>query len=257
MEGNTNIMNGLSKFSKILVIAFALSLLVSIFQLSSLPSDLKFKGNVQYMDLVNPVLTKLYLGLGLTAILAIVTIYAEMKNKRTVIVYKEKSEAQVAEEKTTAEANRTLDALNSKAITSKDNKTILVDALNLLAKELEAVSGACYFPGESDEQRYVELHSGFALPVSEADVLRFNLGEGIVGQVAKSGSVIYLDEIPEGYFQAMSGLGQALPKFVLVLPVKKGTEVKAVVEVATFKTIGQRERQAAEKFANEIGERLG
>jgi hypothetical protein len=38
--------------------------------------------------------------------------------------------------------------------------------------------------------------------------------------------------------------------------VKKGSEVKAVIEVATFKNIGQKERQAAEKFTNDIGERL-
>lgn len=257
MDGNINTGNGLSRYSKVLVVAFAASLLLSIYLLSGLPADLKFKANVQYMDLINPVLMKLYLALALCAILAAVTIYVEMKNKRTVIVYKEKTESQSAEEKSSAESNRTLDAMNSKAITAKDSKTILSDTLNLIAKELEAVSGACYFPGEAEGQRFVELHSGFALPVSETDVLRFNFGEGIVGQVAKSGSTIYLDEIPEGYFQALSGLGQAIPKFVLVLPLKKGNDIKAVVELATFKAIGQRERQAAEKFANEIGERLG
>jgi hypothetical protein len=256
MDGNINMGNGLSKYSKALIFAFAASLLLSIYLLSSLPSDLKFKANVQFMDLANPVLIKLYLALGLTAVIAGVTLYVEMRNKRTVIVYKEKTQAQAAEEKSNADSNRAIDALTSKSITAKDNKTILADALNLLAKSLEAGAGACYLPGEENGQRYIELHTGFALPVAETDVVRFNPGEGMVGQVAKSGTAIFLDEIPEGYFQVQSGLGQASPKYVLVLPVKKGTEIKAVIEVATFKNIGQKERQAVEKFTNEIGERL-
>lgn len=256
MDGNINTGNGLSKYSKALIFAFAASLLLSIYLLSALPSDLKFKANVQFMDLVNPVLIKLYLALGLTAIIAGITLYVEMRNKRTVIVYKEKTQAQVAEEKSNAAANRAADSLNSKFITAKDNKAILADALSLLSKSLEAGAGACYWSGEENGQRFMELHSGFALPVAETDVVRFNLGEGLVGQVAKSGSIIYLDEIPEGYFQVQSGLGQAVPKYVFVLPVKKGSDVKAVMEIATFRNIAQKERQAAEKFANEIGERL-
>lgn len=257
MDGNTNTGSGLSKYTKALVYAFAASLLLSIYLLSGLSSDLKFKANVQYMDLVNPVLIKLYLALGLTAIIAGVTIYIEMRNKRTVIVYKDKTESQSKEERTTTQSSSSIDGLNSKSITAKDSKTILADSLSLLAKELEAGAGACYLSGEEEGQRFVELHSGFALPIAESDTLRFNYGEGIVGQVAKSGAAIYLDEIPEGYFQVLSGLGQASPKFMLVLPVKKGNDVKAVIEVATFKIIGQKEKQAAEKFVNEIGERLG
>jgi hypothetical protein len=256
MAGNINTGNGLSKYSRALLFAFAASLLFSIYLLSSLPSDLKFKANVQFMDLVNPVLLKLYLALGLTAAIAGITLYVEMRNKRTVIVYKEKTQAQTAEEKSNADTNRAVDALNSRSITAQDSKTILADALNVLAKALEAGAGACYWPGEANGQRYVELHSGFALPVAETDVVRFNLGEGMVGQVAKSGTTIFLDELPEGYFPVQSGLGQAPPKYVLVLPVKKGNDVKAVIEIATFKNIGQKERQAAEKFMNEIGERL-
>lgn len=256
MEGNSNTGNGLSRYSKALIFAFAASLLLSIYLLSALPSDLKFKGNVQYMDLVNPILIKLYLSLALTASIAGIALYVEMRNKRTVIVYKEKTQAQTANEKSIADSNRAIDALNSKSIIGKDSKAILAEALNLLAKSLEAGAGACYLPGEENGQRFVELHTGFALPVAETDVIRFNLGEGMVGQVAKSGSPIFLDELPESYFPVQSGLGQASPKYVLVLPAKKGSEIKAVVEVATFKSIGQKERQAAEKFMNEIGERL-
>ena len=65
----TNIMNGLSKFSKILVMRFALSLLVSIFNyLASIRFKIQRQCAVHGSGWTR--FTKLYSGLGLTAILA-------------------------------------------------------------------------------------------------------------------------------------------------------------------------------------------
>lgn len=254
-EGKPNSNNNISAFSRGLMIAFAASLLVSVYLLFTLPSDLRFKGNLQYLDLVTPILVKLYIALGVTVALACFALYAEMKNTKVVIVLKEKSAAQSVEEKIQSESNR-LDSLDSTSITSKDAITILTSSLNLIGKSLNAVAGACYTTKEEENVKYVELISGYALPLTETDVLRFNFGEGLVGQAAKSGSAIYVDEIPEGYIQAVSGLGQSSPRFILILPLKKNNEVKGVLEVATFKAISPQEKQMAEKFAGEIGARL-
>ena len=255
MESAHNTGNKISGFSKGLMIAFGVALLYSIYLLFSLPSDLRFKGNLQYFDLVTPVLIKLYLALGLTALLAIITLYAEMKNTKVAIVYKDKTASEMAEEKTQSEITRS-DTLDSKAITAKNDRDLLNDSLSALSKRLDGVAGACYMAGEEQGSQMMELVSGFALPLSESDVVRFNYGEGLVGQVAKSGIPIYLDEIPEGYFHVVSGLGQTSPRFVLILPMKKSGEVKGVLEVATFRAISAPEKQMAEKFASDMGERL-
>lgn len=257
MEGNNTIKNNpISGFTKALLWAFVASVLLSIYLLFMLPSDLQFKGNVQFMDLVNPVLVRLYIGLGITFFLACVALYAEMKNTKVAIVLKEKTAAQVALEKDQSESSK-VEALDSKIIKSKDATTILSESLTLLGKKLEAVVGACYAVKEENKAKFVEMVTGFALPLSDQSVIRFDIGEGMIGQVAKSGMPMYLSDIPEGYVQVESGLGNASPRFIFILPMKKGNEVQGILEIATFRAITDQERRMAEKFAEEIGERLG
>jgi GAF domain len=248
-------LNSISGFSKVLILAFVVSLLLSIYLLFMLPSDLQFKGNVQFMDMVNPILMRLYIVLAITLTLACVAILAEMKNAKVAIVFKEKTAAQEALAKDQSESAK-FDGLNSNAIVAENDATILSDSLSLLAKKLEAVAGACYQMKEENGAAFIELVSGFALPLSESSVVRFEIGEGMIGQVAKSGTPIYLSEIPDGYVQVVSGLGQSSPRFILILPMKKKNEVRGILEIASFKAITEMERRMAEKFANEVGEKL-
>ena len=241
--------------SKGILAAFAVSLLLSIYFLFTLPIDLKYKGNLQHIELITPVLVKLYVVLTITAGLAILAIYTEIKKIKVAIIYKEKTSAQVEEERMQSESS-TVENLDAKTIISGNPAETLTKALHTLSKRLDGVAGACYICKEENGIRFAELINGFALPLSESDVIRFNYGDGMVGQVAKSGTAIYVDDIPEGYLQVFSGLGQASPKYILVIPMKKKNEVKGVIEIATFKNVSNQAKQVAEKFALEIGESL-
>ena len=252
MESELNSNTILTTLSKGVIAAFAISLLLSTYFLFTLPGDLEFKGNIQHIELVTPVLVRLYIVLTITVGLAILAIYSEMKKIKVAIVYKEKTNAQKeADEKSQSESNlENLDA--SKVISTKPTET-LANALTSLSNRLEGVAGACYICKEENGTRFAELVSGFALPLSDSDVIRFNFGDGMVGQVAKGGTAIYIDDIPENYFQVSSGLGHALPKYIAVLPLKKGGDVKGVIEIATFKNINNQVRPIIEKFTSEIG----
>lgn len=255
MERDPNSGKTISTLSKGVLAAFTVSMLVSIYLLFTLPSDLQFKGNLQHLDLVIPTLVKLYIVLAIAVGLAILAIVTEMNKTKVAIVYKEKTATQIAEEKAQSELVN-LESLDSKSIASGKGSDIVTNTLNALAKRLSGVAGASYLCKEENGVRFAELVTGFALPLSESDVVRFNYGDGMVGQVAKNGSAIYLDDIPDGYFQVVSGLGQASPKFIVLLPIKKNNEVKGVIELATFKSISNQERQIAEKFVGEIGEKM-
>jgi len=255
MEKRQNSGNIIPTLTKGILGAFALSLLISIYLLFTLPADLRFRGNLQNLELVSPILIKLYITLAITAIIAVLAVFTEIRRVKVAIVYKEKTTAQVENEKVQAESTN-IAALDAKSIAKGNTTEILNNALNALAMRLEGAAGACYLCKEEGGTRFAELVTGFALPLSESDVVRFNYGDGIVGQAAKSGASIYIDDIPEGYFQVVSGLGQASPKFILILPLKKNNEVKGILEVATFKSVSNSERQMAEKFATEIGESL-
>src|SRR5688572_15442615 len=124
MESTHKTGSKISGFSKGLMVAFAFSLVVTIYLLFALPSDLQSRGNLQYLDLVMPILIKLYISVGVTLALAFIVLYAEMKNTKVAIVYKERTASQTAEEKITAEATK-LDSLDSQSIVAKSAKDLM------------------------------------------------------------------------------------------------------------------------------------
>jgi hypothetical protein len=111
---------------------------------------------------------------------------------------------------------------------------------------LNAGQGALYLT-TTGEKKYLELKAGFALVLADNEnTPSFEAGEGLIGQVAESGKCVYLDELPEGYATRIeSGLGNALPKFLFIIPLKKENEIRGVVEVALFTALTDADQKQA------------
>jgi hypothetical protein len=62
----------------------------------------------------------------------------------------------------------------------------------------------------------------------------FKAGEGLVGQCALERERILVTDVPDNYIRIGSGLGEATPFNIVVLPVLFEGEVKAVIELASF-----------------------
>ncbi|GAB3543873.1 HAMP domain-containing protein [Noviherbaspirillum agri] len=81
----------------------------------------------------------------------------------------------------------------------------------------------------------------------------WSLGEGVVGQAAFEKQRILISNMPENYVQIVSGLGQAAPRNIVVLPILFEGQVKAVIELATFEQF-----QAVHlNFLDQLAEGLG
>ena len=65
----------------------------------------------------------------------------------------------------------------------------------------------------------------------------FRVGEGLVGQCAYEKDRILITDVPDDYIRIGSGLGEAIPMSIVVLPVIFEGEVKAVIELASFHTL--------------------
>jgi GAF domain-containing protein len=79
------------------------------------------------------------------------------------------------------------------------------------------------------------------------------LGEGLVGQVAIQKERILLTNIPKNYVKIKSGLGEATPKNVIVLPVLFETEIKAVIELASFEPFSETHLDFLGQLTESIG----
>src|SRR5688500_17123345 len=82
---------------------------------------------------------------------------------------------------------------------------------------------------------------------------RFHLGEGLVGQSALEKKPILLTSVPDDYIRITSGLGEASPRNILVLPVLFEGEVKAVIELASFLPFSQIHQLFLDQLAETVG----
>jgi len=106
--------------------------------------------------------------------------------------------------------------------------------LSELAPVVEAQQGAFYTMDQSNDQSRLKLLAGYAFKQRKNVGSVFNLGEGLVGQCAVEKQRILLNEVPPNYIKISSGLGEAPPQNVIVLPVLFEGQVKAVLELASL-----------------------
>jgi CheY-like chemotaxis protein/signal transduction histidine kinase len=81
----------------------------------------------------------------------------------------------------------------------------------------------------------------------------FGLGEGLVGQAALERKSILVTKAPEDYIAIASGLGEADPVNIIVLPVLFEDQVMAVIEMASFVPFSE----AHLTFLEQLSETLG
>jgi CheY-like chemotaxis protein len=106
---------------------------------------------------------------------------------------------------------------------------------------------------DDDHTPVLKLIASYAYKERKHVGNRFYLGEGLVGQAALEKKAILLTNVPADYIQISSGLGEAPPRNVIVLPVLFEGEVKAVIELASFLPFSQIHQLFLDQFAESVG----
>jgi HAMP domain-containing protein/signal transduction histidine kinase/CheY-like chemotaxis protein len=137
----------------------------------------------------------------------------------------------------------------------KDLKTVTRRILSELAQVVNAQQGMFYILEQSEEQRNqkLKLFAAYAYNNQLEMARDFELGEGLVGQCAVDKERILLSNIPKNYIKIGSGLGTAVPANVIVLPVLFETEIKAVIELASFDTFSETHLDFLSQLTESIG----
>jgi len=124
--------------------------------------------------------------------------------------------------------------------------------LGELAPQISAQYAALFVaedPGGSPSLRRI---SAYGHPGAAA-CTRFEPGEGLVGQCAVEKRILAVDELPPDYVQVRSGIGEAPPRSLLVVPALFEGEVKGVIELASLPGFKPIHRVLLEKLAEGIG----
>jgi len=99
----------------------------------------------------------------------------------------------------------------------------------------------------------LRLLSSYAYKERKNVANRFMIGEGLVGQCALEKKSIVLTNVPDDYIRINSGLGEAAPHNIIVLPVLFEGEIMAVIELASFNRFSEIHRTFLDQLMESIG----
>jgi HAMP domain-containing protein/CheY-like chemotaxis protein/signal transduction histidine kinase len=123
--------------------------------------------------------------------------------------------------------------------------------LSELAPLVNAQQGVLY-QMESEESDSMVLLSAYA-STDEGHLESIKLGEGLIGQCAADKRRMLITNLPSHSAPIRSGLFEAIPRNVIVLPVLFEDRVKAVIELATLSTFTASHLAFLEQLTSSIG----
>ena len=101
-----------------------------------------------------------------------------------------------------------------------------------LCDHFEISQALLYIKGPDKGQ--FDLIASYAFVASESDPKYILTGEGLAGQAVMDNTPYYVKDIPQGYLKVISGLGESLPKTLLIIPCAQNAEVQAVFELSSL-----------------------
>jgi HAMP domain-containing protein/CheY-like chemotaxis protein/signal transduction histidine kinase len=124
--------------------------------------------------------------------------------------------------------------------------------LSELAPLVSAQQGVIYQMG-TEESAEMTLLSAFAGDGEDGHLRRLKIGEGLVGQCAAEKQRMLISELPPNTITIRSGLFEAVPRNVIVLPVLFEDRVKAVIELASLSAFTTSHLAFLEQLTASIG----
>ncbi|MES2575340.1 MAG: HAMP domain-containing protein [Bacteroidota bacterium] len=137
----------------------------------------------------------------------------------------------------------------------KELNSVTKKILSELATVVTAQHGLFYILQEDEEfmDSKLNLIASYAYIKRKNSPTQYAMGEGLIGQVAVEKERIILSNVPKDYIKINSGLGDAKPKDVIILPVLFEGQLKAVIELASLDTFSETHLDFLEGLTESIG----
>ncbi len=136
----------------------------------------------------------------------------------------------------------------------QDLETQLNDFVCELVKYTKSQQGGIFtINQEKLETSYLELKACYAYSKQRLKSKQVEIGEGLIGTSWKNNQTLYITDIPTNYAHINSGLGQAAPKSILIVPIKAEEMVVGVLELLSFQDYQKHEIELVETIASRLG----
>ncbi|WP_078599703.1 HAMP domain-containing protein [Streptomyces violens] len=133
----------------------------------------------------------------------------------------------------------------------------LVEVADLILRELTPLVNAQYgafflASAETDELR-LDFIAGYGSAHDASIAVPGSHGHGLVRQAAIEKKRILMEEVPPDYIKVDSGLGEAAPNTVVIIPVLFEDRILGVIELASFSRFSDVHLAFFDQFVNTIG----
>jgi signal transduction histidine kinase/CheY-like chemotaxis protein/HAMP domain-containing protein len=176
---------------------------------------------------------------------------AELKDSINAMVRSLRETVQASQDQDWLKTN--LASIGSMLQGHRDLEVVAELIMEELAPLLGAQHGTFFLTEERNGERRLRLIAGYGLRADKDAPIQYRIGQSLIGQVAKSKRPIVVDEIPPGYIRISSGLGEAAPANLAVMPVLFEDQVLGVVELASFSKFTPIKIAFLEQLAETLG----
>jgi signal transduction histidine kinase/CheY-like chemotaxis protein/HAMP domain-containing protein len=176
---------------------------------------------------------------------------AELKDNINMMVQSLRETVQASRDQDWLKTN--LASIGSMMQGHRDLEVVAELIMEELAPLMGAQHGTFFLAEEFGGEIRLRLIAGYGLRADVDAPIQYRIGQSLIGQVAKSKRLIVVDDIPQGYIRITSGLGEAPPATLVVLPLLFEGEVLGVVELASFSTFTPVQIDFLEQFAETLG----
>jgi hypothetical protein len=135
----------------------------------------------------------------------------------------------------------------------RDLLTVARQVLSELAPTVGAQHGVFYMAQGSDAGLRLKLFASYGYQERKHVSSEFQLGSGLVGQAALERKRILIQDVPDDYINVSSGLGEAPPRSIALVPVLFEEEVKGVIELASFQPFSPNQLAFLEQLLESLG----
>lgn len=126
------------------------------------------------------------------------------------------------------------------------------EVLRELIEILNLNQGGLFVTETIEDKQILRLECAIAWERERYVKREHEFGYGLIGRAAFERKIIFLTDLPDGYIEITSGLGKALPRCVVIVPLIYNEQVTGVIELASFQKLTESEVAFLEKLSNAI-----
>lgn len=138
----------------------------------------------------------------------------------------------------------------------KNLTELSLEVVRFLTKYMNAQQGGLFVLREEEKESYLELAACYAFDRKKFIERKIEIGVGLIGQAYLEGQTSLITKVPQGYTYITSGMGEATPECLLIVPMKYNDRTEAIIELASLEKFEEHEVAFIEKAGEFVASAL-